>query len=118
VGSAWITSSLSRNRNVNLNINLSGPIVLNMTNWTPDEEKAFLQIMSVSSLTRLGAIRLYRRCKANMKRALYFAQEDYPKLSEAGLRALEKARAARRIPHLSVSEPQGEDAAGNLDQPT
>jgi hypothetical protein len=41
--------------------------------WTPNEESAFGQLMQVGHLERMPAIRLYRRCRCDLKKALAIA---------------------------------------------
>lgn len=62
--------------------------------WTHEEESAFKQIMGVGSLERLPAIRLYRRCKDDLTKALQIAK-DYYGLSDAQKTAYEQSRAKR-----------------------
>lgn len=75
--------------------------------WTAAEESAFRQIMTVSDLERLPAIRLYRRCKSNLAKALQIAKDcygmsdtqktAYEQNKAARIAGLVKARAARRL---------------------
>jgi hypothetical protein len=44
--------------------------------WTPDEESAFEQIARAGDIQRLPAIRLWRRCRQDLSRALRLAQEN------------------------------------------
>lgn len=44
--------------------------------WTDAEEAAFAQIMAAGRLERLPAIRLYRRCRCALNRALQIASES------------------------------------------
>ena len=41
--------------------------------WTDEEERAFAQLMAAGGLERMEAIRLYRRFKCDLKRALQYA---------------------------------------------
>jgi hypothetical protein len=43
--------------------------------WTDEEESSFLQVIAAGSIKRMEAIRLYRRMKADLKRALTHARE-------------------------------------------
>jgi hypothetical protein len=47
-------------------------------NWTEQEEQAFADIMAAGRLERLPAIRLFRRCKDNLTRALVIATAEAP----------------------------------------
>lgn len=46
--------------------------------WSPAEERDFSQLMTAGHLDRLPAIRLYRRCRADLKRALPIATGEAP----------------------------------------
>ena len=81
-----------------------------MQTWTPAEEVAFSQLIQAGRMKRMEAIRLYRRCKANLKRALAIAIVDAPTPAEAARRAAfgESARlraADRRQASASLSPP-------------
>lgn len=65
-----------------------------MIGWTPTEESAFRQIVAVTDLERLPAIRLYRRCKDNLAKALQIAKDCYG-MSETQRAAYEQNKAAR-----------------------
>jgi hypothetical protein len=75
--------------------------------WTPAEESAFGQIMAASDLGRFPAIRLYRRCKDNLAKALQIAEgcygmsdtqrAAYHQNKVARVVGLAKAREARRL---------------------
>lgn len=58
-----------------------------MQTWTPKEEDAFSQLMQVGRLKRMEAVRLYRRCKDNLKRALSIAAANAPTTEEVTRRA-------------------------------
>jgi hypothetical protein len=58
-----------------------------MQTWTPAEERAFSQLIQVGRLKRMEAIRLYRRCKDNLKRALSIAAANAPTAEEVTRRA-------------------------------
>jgi hypothetical protein len=45
--------------------------------WTPDEESAFEQIARAGDIERLSAIRLWKRCRQDLTKALRLAQETY-----------------------------------------
>ena len=64
------------------------------TTWTQEEEKAFAQLMSAGRLERLPAIRLYRRFKGNLPKALEVAL-DYHITPEQAARNAE--RTAKRL---------------------
>jgi hypothetical protein len=78
-----------------------------MQTWTSEEESAFQQIMAVSDLERLPAIRLFRRCNDDLAKALKIAKECYRMSNErravyektkvARIAGLAKAREARRL---------------------
>lgn len=62
--------------------------------WSDAEEADFAQLMAAGNLERLPAIRLYRRMKCDLQKALKYAREravDHRK-QDAGLA---KARAAK-----------------------
>jgi hypothetical protein len=66
--------------------------------WTDEEEHAFAEIMGASRLNRLPAIRLYRRFKGDLRRALKHAcGSGNPALQASRQNALVKARGARRL---------------------
>ena len=60
--------------------------------WTPEEEAAFARLMKVGPLERLPAIRLYRRCRGNLDRALRIAEAGRPTPGELARRAAAGAR--------------------------
>jgi head-tail adaptor len=64
--------------------------------WTDAEERAFAEIMAASRLSRLEAIRLWKRCRKDTAKAVRLAKGNYPKPGEAKLSALRKAWAARK----------------------
>ena len=72
--------------------------------WTDAEEVAFAEIQSVSRLTRIKAIHLWKRCRKNIKRAVKLAKEQYPPLSQpmldkfSSMRAIKKAIAKTERP--------------------
>jgi hypothetical protein len=81
-----------------------------MQTWTPVEEDAFSQLMQAGRLKRLEAIRLYRRCKDNLKRALSIATANAPTAEQVTRRAAfgESARlkaAERRQANRSLIPP-------------
>ena len=59
-----------------------------MQTWTPVEEDAFSQLMQAGRMKRVEAIRLYRRCKDNLKRALGIAAANAPTAEEVTRRAV------------------------------
>ena len=71
-----------------------------MDTWTPAEEDAFSQLMQVGRMKRMEAVRLYRRCKDNLKRALSIATANAPTVEEVTRRGAfgksVRLRAARR----------------------
>jgi hypothetical protein len=71
-----------------------------MHTWTQAEEDAFSQLMQGGRMKRMGAIRLYRRCKDNLKRALSIAAADAPTAEDVTRRAAfgqsARLRAAKR----------------------
>lgn len=44
--------------------------------WTDEEERAFARIMATGQMERMSAIRLYRRCRGNLAKALKYATES------------------------------------------
>jgi len=46
--------------------------------WTKQEEAAFAQIQEASRLNRIEAIKLFRRFKGDVPRALAIAKQLYP----------------------------------------
>jgi hypothetical protein len=58
-----------------------------MQTWTPVEEDAFSQLMQAGRMKRLEAIRLYRSCKDNLKRASSIAATNAPTSEEVTRRA-------------------------------
>jgi hypothetical protein len=74
-----------------------------MHTWTQAEEDAFSQLMQGGRMKRMGAIRLYRRCKDSLERALTIAAAHAPTAEEvtrrgafgesARLRAVERRQA-------------------------
>jgi hypothetical protein len=71
-----------------------------MQTWTPAEEEAFSQLMEIGRLKRMEAVRLYRRCKGNLNRAISIAAAGAPTADEIGRRAAfgesARLRAAKR----------------------
>jgi hypothetical protein len=71
-----------------------------MQTWTPAEEQAFSQLLHAGRMKRMEAIRLYRRCKDNLKRALSIAAATAPTAEEVTRRAAlgesARLRAAKR----------------------
>ena len=59
--------------------------------WTDEEETAFAEIMAAGQIERLPAIRLYRRCRSNLNRALEYARET------AGLKAKRSGGVTKRL---------------------
>jgi hypothetical protein len=57
-----------------------------MQTWAPAEEDAFSQLMQAGRMKRMEAVRLYRRCKDNLKRALSIAAADDPTTEEVARR--------------------------------
>ena len=68
--------------------------IMEIQGWTAAEESAFQQIMAVSDLDRLPAIRLYRRCKDNLAKALQIAKDCYGS-SDTQRAAYQQSKAAR-----------------------
>jgi hypothetical protein len=58
-----------------------------MQTWTPAEEEAFSQLKEIGRLKRMEAVRLYRRCKGNLNRAISIAAAGAPTADEIGRRA-------------------------------
>ena len=71
-----------------------------MQTWTPVEEDAFSQLMQARRMKRMEAVRLFRRCKNNLKRALSIAAANAPSAEEVTRRAAfgenARLRAAKR----------------------
>jgi hypothetical protein len=67
-----------------------------MQAWTATEEQAFSRLMEAGRMERMKAIRLYRRCKGNLKRALAIAAANTPTAEEATRRAALGERARLR----------------------
>jgi hypothetical protein len=66
--------------------------------WTDQEESAFAEIMAMSGLERLPAIRLYRRFKGDLRRAIKHARgSGNPEAQANRQAALVKARSTRRL---------------------
>jgi hypothetical protein len=53
-----------------------------MQTWTDAEEKAFSQLMAAGRLERLPAIRLFRRCKSRLEKAMPIATAEAPNEAE------------------------------------
>jgi len=73
--------------------------------WTDAEEKAFARLMELG-FERMPAIRLFRRCQSNLKKALAFAEREAPTKARhkaASEAAKEKARLRREIATRTVS---------------
>jgi hypothetical protein len=62
-----------------------------MNTWTPEEESAFAQLIHDGHLERMSAIRLLRRCRCNLAKALAIAG-----LNAAPRAAARRTNAARR----------------------
>ena len=60
--------------------------------WGEVEERDFAKVMEVGKLERMPAIRLYRRCRGNLDRALAIAAADAPTDAEVSRRAEFAAR--------------------------
>jgi hypothetical protein len=58
-----------------------------MDTWNQSEEDAFLQLMTAGRITRLEAIRLFRRCRGGLDRALEIAKSEAPSAEEIARRA-------------------------------
>jgi hypothetical protein len=72
--------------------------------WTEEEEKAFAEIRSVSRLTRIEAIQLWKRFSKNTLRAVDVARKVYPPVTDKQRETMAKAREAgkaRRMGHFS-----------------
>jgi hypothetical protein len=54
--------------------------------WTPSEEDAFSQLMTAGRISRLEAIRLFRRCRGGLDRALEIAKSEVPSADEIARR--------------------------------
>jgi hypothetical protein len=67
--------------------------------WTDEEEAAFAGIQSVSRLTRIAAIQLWKRFKKDSGKALENAKGCYPPIPAAVLANLSRARHARTDAH-------------------
>lgn len=65
-----------------------------MNAWTPEEESAFQKLMAAGHLERMPAIRLFRRCRCDLKKALALARTDAPAIARNKARA-ERTRATR-----------------------
>jgi hypothetical protein len=52
-----------------------------MNAWSEDEEKAFQQIITAGHLERMQAIRLFRRCRCNLAKALAIAKTNAPEIA-------------------------------------
>jgi hypothetical protein len=52
-----------------------------MNAWTPEEEASFQQLMAAGHLERLPVIRLYRRCRCNLTKALAIAKMNAPEIA-------------------------------------
>jgi hypothetical protein len=75
--------------------------------WTTTEETAFQQIAQAGQLERLPAIRLYRRFRGDLSKALHIAKtvygmsdeqrQSYERSKAARVAGLVKARAATRL---------------------
>ena len=63
--------------------------------WTDDEERLFADIMSVSRLSRIQAIQLWKRCRENAAKAVRLAAKNYPRPTEAQLAGLRNANEVR-----------------------
>ncbi len=62
--------------------------------WSDEEESAFEQLMEVGGLERLDAIRLFRRFRGDLRRALKYAKGRSEPKRDAGLI---KARGTKRL---------------------
>jgi hypothetical protein len=71
-----------------------------MQTWTPAEEDVFSQLMEIGRLKRMEAVRLYRRSKGNLNRAISIAAAGAPTADEIGRRSAfgesTRLRAAKR----------------------
>lgn len=81
--------------------------------WTGEEEAAFAAIMATGQLERLPAIRLYRRMRGNLNRALTLCRET------AGLKAQRSGRTPKRLKgqfvrlNRSLTNPRGSSEANH-----
>ena len=65
-----------------------------MSEWTEQEERAFAEIMAAGKIERLPAIRLYRRCRGDLRKALKYARKQAP--NRRAVDKLSQAREAKR----------------------
>jgi hypothetical protein len=70
-----------------------------MHTWTHAEEDAFSQLMQAGRTKRMEAVRLYRRSKDNLKRALTIAAALAPTAEEVTRRAAFGESAHLRATH-------------------
>jgi hypothetical protein len=75
--------------------------------WTDEEECAFAEIMAAGKLERLTAIRLYRRFKGDLQKALKSARRDAPTDQEV----IRRTGVAARM-RLRHAEKRGDGFAG------
>lgn len=73
--------------------------------WNDFEESAFAAIMNAGLLERLPAIRLYRRCKSDLARALVLAAQGRPSDSDISRRKAlaDRVRARNRAKVLQIA---------------
>jgi len=70
-----------------------------MDTWTHAEEDAFSQMVQAGRMKRMEAVRLYRRCKENLERALTIAAAHAPTAEEVTRRAAFGESAHLRAAH-------------------
>ena len=56
---------------------------MELLGWTMEEEAVFTEIQSVSRLSRMQSIHLWKRCRKNAEKAIAIAKRDSPPMSEA-----------------------------------
>jgi len=82
--------------------------------WTDEEECAFAEIMAAGKLERLPAIRLYRRFKGDLGKAVKCARRDAPTNQEAVRRTRVAARTRLRHAEKGGDGLVGPNTAKNL----
>lgn len=81
--------------------------------WTDEEEAAFSAIMEAGKMERLPAIRLYRRLRGDLKKALRYANQA--RLSaEAWARSHPKAHLKRSLDALEPARQSAARVSGTL----
>jgi hypothetical protein len=78
--------------------------------WSELEERDFAKVMEAGKLERMPAIRLYRRCRGNLDRALVIATANAPSETEiARHRAVGNAARMRHAQRREEAESQAAD---------